>query len=148
MNRNEIPVQIKLTQPGAKLPEYKTAGAAAFDLHACLPMPIVIAPGETLSIPTGINIFIKDPRFCLEVWERSGLGKRGIQRRGGLVDADYQGECVVMITNGTRVPLTVEHGDRIAQAKIAPVVHAKFQVVDQFDTETERGEQGFGSTGK
>lgn len=149
-----IPVQVRLTRPGAQLPEYKSDGAAAFDLHAVVSVDenpeynyICIRPGQTVAVPTGVNIFVKDPRYCLEVWERSGLGKQGIQRRGGLVDADYQGECVVMLTNGTSSDFLVRHGDRIAQAKITPVIHAEFQLVNEFDEATERGERGFGSTG-
>jgi dUTP pyrophosphatase len=84
----------------------------------------------------------------LFVWERSGLGKKGIQVRGGVVDSDYQGEIFVMLTNGSHLPFNVEPGDRIAQAVLAPVFKAEFEVVDEFDSATERGENRFGSTGR
>lgn len=149
MPQPKIKAQLRKFHPEATVPEYKSPGAAAFDLHACLPVEqiIPISPGETVAIPTGVGIYLGNPDYCLEIWERSGLGKQGVERRGGLVDSDYQGEIMVMLTNGTNAVFRVGHGYRIAQAKVAPVQRVTFNVVDNFSEATERGSKGFGSTG-
>lgn len=149
MPQPKLKVQLKRFDEEAVIPEYKSRGAAGFDLHACIPGIgfVVISPGETLVVPTGVGIFLKNPDYCLEIWERSGFGVRGIARRAGLVDSDYQGEISVVLTNHTDTDLTISHGHRIAQAKVAPVQRVIFDVVEEFDTVTERGPAGFGSTG-
>jgi dUTP pyrophosphatase len=141
-------LQVKKLNEKAIVPKYHSEGASAFDLHACLDRWIAIIPGTTVAIPTGLALYVKDPNYGLFVWERSGLGKKGIQVRGGVVDSDYQGEIFVMLTNGSHLPFNVEPGDRIAQAVLAPVFKAEFEVVDEFDSATERGENRFGSTGR
>jgi dUTP pyrophosphatase len=143
-------VAIKRLDPRATVPQYHSPGAAAFDLHACLPegASLLIPAGSTVAVPTKLAAWVRDPGFCLEIWERSGLGKKGVQRRGGLVDSDYQGELLVMLTNGTDSDFRVDHGDRIAQAKITPVIRAEFEEVEDFGVNTVRGAAGFGSTGK
>ena len=150
MPQPKLKVELKLFSPEAKIPEYKTPGAAAFDLHACIPdeESVLVAPHEVLSIPTGVGIYLKNPDYCLEIWERSGMGSAGIGRRAGLVDPDYQGQILVLIQNHTEDWIIIKHGERIAQAKVAPVQRATFDLVDEFSDVTERGAKGFGSTGK
>lgn len=149
MPQPKLKVQLKKFNERAIVPEYKSTGAAAFDLHACLPQSIqhVMEHGEFRIIPTGVGIYLKNPDYCLEIWERSGFGSKGIARRAGLVDADYQGEIGVVVHNLSGAPLIIQHGDRIAQAKAAPVQRLKFEVVEEFDTSTERGAGAWGSTG-
>lgn len=149
MPQPKLKVQLKKFHPDAIVPEYKSDMAAAFDLAYCNTGEgtILIAPGATKIVPTEIGIFLNNPDYCLEIWERSGLGANGIGRRAGLVDADYQGKIGVVLTNLTEEYFIVNHGDRIAQAKIAPVQRVIFEVVDEFTEETKRGTKGFGSTG-
>jgi dUTP pyrophosphatase len=149
MPQPKLKVQLKKFHPDARVPEYKSDMAAAFDLHACLPYEqrVQLVLGETLVIPTGIGIFLNHPDYCLEIWERSGLGARGIARRAGLVDADYQGAIGVVLTNHTEDLLTIHHGDRIAQAKVALVQRVHFEEVEEFDVTTQRGSGAWGSTG-
>lgn len=149
MPQPKLKVQLKKFHPDAVLPEYKSNGAAAFDLRAMFPdRPyFTLYPGETFTFPTGVGIWIDNPDYCLEIWERSGLGVAGIGRRGGLVDSDYQGEIGIILTNHTDDTILINNGDRIGQAKVAPVQLVYFEVVEKFAFKTQRGEAGFGSTG-
>ena len=150
MPQPKIKVQLKKFHPDAIVPKYKSEMAAAFDLHAFIPEYVnglLLSPGESAIIPTEIGIFLNNPDYCLEIWERSGLGARGIGRRAGLVDADYQGRIGVVLTNHNNFSFAIYHTDRIAQAKVAPVQRVIFSVVNEFDTITKRGTGGFGSTG-
>lgn len=150
MPQPKLKVQLKKFHPTAIVPEYKSGMAAAFDLAYCDTGEgtILLAPGHTVIIPTGIGIFLNNPDYCLEIWERSGMGVKGIGRRAGLVDADYQGAIGVVLTNHTSDYFPINHGERIAQAKIAPVQRVLFEVVDEFSITTERCSNGFGSTGR
>lgn len=149
MPQPKLKVQLKKFHPDAIVPEYKSDMAAAFDLHACLPYEgcVSLNAGQTVIVPTSIGIFLNNPDFCLEIWERSGFGAKGIGRRAGLVDADYQGEIGVVLTNHTADHVTIYHGDRIAQAKLAWVQRAQFEEVDEFSVVTQRGSGAWGSTG-
>jgi dUTP pyrophosphatase len=149
MPQPKLKVQLKKFHPDALVPEYKSEMAAAFDLHAFIPYErtICLSPDETFIITTGVGIFLNNPDYCLEIWERSGLGAKGIGRRAGLVDPDYQGEIGVVLTNHTEDPFTIRHGDRIAQAKVAPVQRVQFAVVSEFSETTQRGAGAWGSTG-
>lgn len=132
------------------LPAYATEGSAGLDLRACVDGPLVIGPGETKLIETGIAIHIGDPGLAATILPRSGLGhKHGIVLGNlvGLIDSDYQGPLMVSCWNRGSEVFTVEAGDRIAQLVFLPVVQAEFNVVSSFD-ETERGEGGFGHSGK
>ncbi len=147
-------IQLKILNPligsAFPLPQYATQGAAGLDLRACMAEPVTIHPGQTVLIDTGLAIFIKDPSYAATILPRSGLGhKHGIVLGNlvGLIDADYQGPLMVSCWNRGDKAYTVEPGERIAQLVIIPVVHALFDVVDDFE-ETERGDGGFGSTGK
>ena len=132
------------------LPAYASAGAAGLDLRACIDAPINLAPGQTILIPTGIAIHIGDPGFAAHILPRSGLGhKHGIVLGNlvGLIDSDYQGPLMVSCWNRGQTTFTVEPFERIAQLVIVPVAHAVFDVVDDFAA-SERGDAGFGSTGR
>jgi len=147
-------VKVKLLDPRIgkefPLPQHATAGSAGMDLRACLKEPLVLKPGDTALIPSGIAIHIDDPGYAAVLLPRSGLGhKHGIVLGNlvGLIDSDYQGEVLVSCWNRGRDEFTVNPGERIAQMVILPVVQAKFEVVSEFE-ESKRGAGGFGHSGK
>jgi len=132
------------------LPAYATPGSAGLDLRACLDEPLVIEPGQAQLIPTVLSIHLNDPGLAAMLLPRSGLGhKHGIVLGNlvGLIDSDYQGPLMVSCWNRGQTAFTVQPLERIAQMVIVPVVQAQFRVVDSFDA-SERGEGGFGSTGR
>ena len=132
------------------LPSYASKGSAGLDLRACIEHVQTLNPGETFLIPTGISIYIKDPNYAAVILPRSGLGhKHGIVLGNlvGLIDSDYQGELLVSCWNRSENAFLINPLERIAQLVILPVIQANFNKVEQFP-ETERGEGGFGSTGK
>jgi dUTP pyrophosphatase len=133
----------------AQLPAYATPGSAGLDLRACVDAPLVLAPGETQLIPTGLAIHIDDPGLAAMILPRSGLGhKHGIVLGNlvGLIDSDYQGPLMVSCWNRGSAAFTIQPLERIAQLVIVPVVQASFRVVESFD-DSARGAGGFGSTG-
>jgi dUTP pyrophosphatase len=132
------------------LPAYATDGAAGLDLRVCISDAIQIAPQETVLLPTGISIYIADPKLAAVILPRSGLGhKHGIVLGNlvGLIDSDYQGELKISCWNRGQDVFTVNPGERIAQLVFVPVVQAAFEVVQEFQ-QSERGEGGFGSSGR
>lgn len=132
------------------LPTYATTGSAGLDLRAMIDAPLTVAAGQTVLIPTGISIYIADPALAAMILPRSGLGhKNGIVLGNlvGLIDADYQGPLMVSLWNRSQEAFTVNVGDRIAQLVFVPVVQAQFNLVSEF-VATERGEGGFGHSGK
>ncbi len=132
------------------LPAYATPGSAGLDLRACLDAALVIEPGQTVLIPTGLAIHLADPGLAAMILPRSGLGhKHGIVLGNlvGLIDSDYQGALMVSCWNRGTSAFTIQPLDRIAQLVIVPVVQARFRVVDDFSA-SHRGEGGFGSTGR
>jgi len=132
------------------LPSYATLGSAGLDLRACLEHTQTLNPGETTLIPTGMAIYLRDPNYAAMILPRSGLGhKHGIVLGNlvGLIDSDYQGQLLVSCWNRGREPFMLNPMERIAQLIIVPVIQADFSVVDEFAA-SERGEGGFGSTGK
>ncbi|MFZ5655993.1 MAG: dUTP diphosphatase [Pseudomonadota bacterium] len=151
MSERTIEVRLLDARYGAEwaLPEYATPASAGVDLRAALDAPLAIAPRATHLIPTGLSIHIADPGLCAVILPRSGLGhKHGIVLGNGtgLIDADYQGPLMVSVWNRGEAAFTIEPGDRIAQLVVLPIVRARFQVVDTFET-SERGAGGFGHTG-
>lgn len=133
-----------------QLPTYATPGSAGLDLRACLDGPLVLQPNAWQLVPTGIAIYLADPSFAALILPRSGLGhKHGIVLGNlvGLIDSDYQGQLMVSAWNRSDVAFTIEPMERIAQLVIVPVVQAQFNVVTDFPA-SERGEGGYGSTGK
>lgn len=132
------------------LPQYATEGSAGLDLRACLQQPLILAPGDSALIPSGIAIHIGDPGYAAVLLPRSGLGhKHGIVLGNlvGLIDSDYQGEVLVSCWNRSREAFTIQPGERIAQMVILPVVQAQFEVVEDFE-ESRRGAGGFGHSGR
>ena len=132
------------------LPQYATPGSAGLDLRAMLKEEIVLEPGQTVLIPTGLSIYIGDPGLAAMILPRSGLGhKHGIVLGNlvGLIDSDYQGEIMVSTWNRGTQSFTINPLDRLAQLVVVPVLQVAFNVVDEFDT-SSRGDGGFGSTGK
>ncbi len=132
------------------LPAYATDGSAGIDLRACLDGEHVLAPDETLLVPTGMAVHIADPSLAAVLLPRSGLGhKHGIVLGNlvGLIDSDYQGQVFVSCWNRGNDSFTIAPGERIAQMVFVPVVQASFRLVDEF-TPTERGEGGFGHSGR
>lgn len=133
------------------LPAYATAGSAGLDLRACLDAPLVLAPGSASLISTGMAIHIGDPGLAAMILPRSGLGvKHGIVLGNlvGLIDSDYQGPLMVSCWNRGQAAFTIEPMERIAQMVIVPVVQARLNIVDSFEQNSNRGEGGFGSTGR
>ncbi len=132
------------------LPSYATPGSAGLDLRACLEAPLVLQPGHTALIPTGLAIHIADPGLAAVLLPRSGLGhKHGIVLGNlvGLIDSDYRGPLMVSCWNRSDTAFTVQPLERIAQMVIVPVVQARFRRVAEFG-DSARGEGGFGSTGR
>ena len=132
------------------MPDYATDGSAGIDLRACLDADIILQPGETTLIPTGIAIHINDPQLAAVLLPRSGLGhKHGIVLGNlvGLIDSDYQGQIFVSCWNRGQQAFTLKIAERIAQMVFVPVVQADFEVVTEFK-QTDRGAGGFGHTGR
>lgn len=131
------------------MPEYATAGSAGIDLRACLNESLLLKPGQTELIPTGMAIHIKDPALAAVILPRSGLGhKHGIVLGNlvGLIDSDYQGQLFVSCWNRGQTDFIIEIGERIAQLVFVPVEQVVFEQVESFD-DSERGAGGFGHTG-
>jgi dUTP pyrophosphatase len=145
-------VDLKILDPRVAdtLPTYATPGSAGLDLRAALESPLLLQPGDTALIPTGLALHLGDPGLAAMILPRSGLGhKHGIVLGNlvGLIDSDYQGPLMVSCWNRGREPFTVQPLERIAQLVIVPVVQAAFRVVDDFAA-SQRGDGGFGSTGR
>ena len=145
-----IDLKVLDTRMADQLPAYATPGSAGLDLRACLDAPLVLGPGDTALISTGMAIHIGDPGLAAVILPRSGLGhKHGIVLGNlvGLIDSDYQGPLMVSCWNRGKTAFTVQPLDRIAQLVIVPVVQAAFRRVDDFAA-SHRGAGGFGSTGQ
>ena len=145
-------VDVKILDPrmADQLPTYATAGSAGLDLRACIDAPIELGPNQWRLVPTGIAIWLKDPGYAALILPRSGLGhKHGIVLGNlvGLIDSDYQGQLMVSCWNRSDEAFTLQPMERLAQLVVVPVVQAHFNVVAEFPP-TERGENGYGSTGK
>ncbi|SHE22562.1 dUTP diphosphatase [methanotrophic endosymbiont of Bathymodiolus puteoserpentis (Logatchev)] len=147
-------IQLKILDPRLgneiPMPSYATDGSAGIDLRACLETDTILLPGETVLIPTGIAIHINDHQLAAVLLPRSGLGhKHGIVLGNlvGLIDSDYQGQIFVSCWNRGQSAFTVKIAERIAQMVFVPVVQAEFAIVNEFN-QSERGEGGFGHTGR
>ena len=146
-------VSLKVMDPrmADQLPAYGTPGSAGLDLRACLDEPLTLAPNAWQLIPTGLAMHLADPGYAAMILPRSGLGhKHGIVLGNlvGLIDSDYQGQLMVSAWNRSPNAYEIQPMERIAQLVIVPVVQAQWHVVDAFDTATERGQGGYGSTGR
>ncbi|PQA76489.1 dUTP diphosphatase [Rhodoferax sp. TS-BS-61-7] len=146
----KIDVKILDSRLNDNLPSYATPGSAGLDLRACLDAPLTLAPNAWQLVPTGMAIYLEDPAYAALILPRSGLGhKHGIVLGNlvGLIDSDYQGQLMVSAWNRSAVEFTIQPMERIAQLMIVPVVQAQFNVVPEFPA-SQRGEGGYGSTGK
>ena len=145
-------VDVKILDPRLvdQMPAYATPGSAGLDLRACLDAPLTLAPNAWQLVPTGLAMWLKDPGYAALILPRSGLGhKHGIVLGNlvGLIDSDYQGQLMVSCWNRSETAFTLQPMERLAQLVIVPVVQAQFNLVTEFPA-TERGEGGYGSTGK
>ena len=145
-----IKVKFVKVREGAKVPERGSKFAAGYDLSACIPdmERVIIRPGETVKIPTGLAFETPEGYFG-GIYARSGLStKQGLRPANctGIADSDYRGEIIVALHNDSNEIRVVEHGQRIAQLVIQPHLNVEFEEVGKLD-ETERGEGGFGSSG-
>lgn len=146
----KIDVKIIDNRLQEQFPAYATPGSAGLDLRACLDLPLTLAPNAWQLVPTGMAIYLEDPSYAALILPRSGLGhKHGIVLGNlvGLIDSDYQGQLMVSAWNRSDTEFTIQPMERIAQLVIVPVVQAQFNVVAEFPA-SQRGEGGYGSTGK
>jgi dUTP diphosphatase len=151
-NRRPLKVRILDARIGKEfpLPQYATGGSAGLDLRACIDGPLLVEPGKSELLPTGLSIYVEDPGLAAVILPRSGLGhKHGIVLGNlvGLIDSDYQGPLMVSVWNRGREPYTVQPGERIAQLIVVPVVQVDLEVVADFAA-TSRGGGGFGHSGR
>ena len=145
-------VDLKIIDPRLHehMPSYATPGSAGLVLRACIDEPLTLAPNATTLIPTGMAIHLDNAYYAALILPRSGLGhKNGIVLGNlvGLIDSDYQGQLMVSCWNRSQTEFTLNPMDRIAQLVIVPVMQAEFHLVDDFEA-SDRGDGGFGSTGK
>ena len=145
-------IDVKILDPRMQdlMPAYATPGSAGLDLRACIDAPLTIEPGQTVLVPTGLAIHIADPGHAAMILPRSGMGhKNGIVLGNlvGLIDSDYQGPLMVSTWNRGQNAFTLQPMERLAQLIVVPVLQVGFNVVEEFGA-SERGEGGFGSTGK
>jgi len=151
-NRRALQVRILDARIGNEfpLPEYATEGSAGLDLRACIAAPLLLEPGRSELIPTGLSIYVADPALAAVILPRSGLGhKHGIVLGNlvGLIDSDYQGPLMVSCWNRGAASYTVQPGERIAQLIVVPVARMELQIVENFAA-SARGSGGFGHTGR
>jgi len=146
-------IELKILDPrvGSEipLPQYATEGSAGLDMRACIDDALVVEPGQTVLVPTGLAIHIADPGLAAVLLPRSGLGhKHGLVLGNltGLIDSDYQGQVYISCWNRGRNSYTVQPGERIAQMVIIPVAQVRFEVVEEFES-SRRGVGGFGHSG-
>ncbi len=140
----KISVKIRKLHPDAVVPTIATENSAGFDLYSV--EDYEFKPGETYAVSTGIALEIPEGKACF-IWDRSGMGFKGMHRFGGLIDSDYRGEFKIVLFNSTKNIFKISKGDRIAQAVIQDYYKTEFEEVDKLP-ETKRGEGGFGSSGK
>mgnify|MGYP006268581925 FL=1 len=146
----KLQVKILDERMHSQMPSYATPGSAGLDLRACVDETIEIAPGQTVLVPTGLAIYVADPRYCALILPRSGLGhKHGIVLGNlvGLIDSDYQGQLMVSTWNRGSTPFKLDPMERLAQLVIVPVAQVEFDIVEEF-AQSDRGAGGFGSTGR
>ena len=141
-------ILIKRFSKDINLPKYETEGSSGMDLAAHIENSILIEPGNTVMVPTGIAVSIPK-NFEIQIRPRSGLAARNkisVLNTPGTIDSDYRGEIKVILINLGEKTFTIEKGTRIAQMVLCPIVKARFKEVESLG-ETPRGSGGFGSTG-
>lgn len=145
---DKVTVKI-INRSGHDVPAYSTESSAGMDVRACLQEPVTLQPLQRALIPTGLHIALPQGYEC-QIRPRSGLAlKHGISlvNTPGTIDADYRGEIGVIVINLSNEPFTINNGERICQMVITRYSHTTWEIVDTLD-ETERGEGGFGHTGR
>ncbi len=147
-------IELKILDPrigdSIELPHYATGGSAGMDMRACIDAPLMVAPGETVLVPTGLAIHVADPSLAAVLLPRSGLGhKHGLVLGNltGLIDSDYQGQVFISCWNRSATAYEIQPAERIAQMVFVPVEQVQLKVVEEFDA-SERGAGGFGHSGK
>ncbi|HVC49364.1 MAG TPA: dUTP diphosphatase [Burkholderiales bacterium] len=150
--KRKIEVRILNSLVGSRIPIpcYATEGSAGMDLRACMGEAILVEPGQTRIIGTGIAVSIHDPALMAVIAPRSGLGNRDgivLGNLVGIIDSDYSGEIKIGVWNRSQVAFTIQPGDRICQMMFVPVVQVDLQIVETFSSDTARGTGGFGHTG-
>ncbi len=141
---NTLKIKIKKLHPSAKIPIYASEGAAGFDIYSV--EDVSILPGETKAVGSGIAVEVPEGKV-LEIWDRGGMGFRGIHRFAGVVDSDYRGEIKIVLNNSTKETFEIKKGERIAQGMIKDFYKAEFEEVGELE-DTARGEGWNHSTGK
>ncbi len=146
-------IDLKILDPrvgdSIPLPAYATGGSAGLDMRAVLDEPLVVAPGDTVLVPTGLAIHIRDPSLAAVLLPRSGLGhKYGLVLGNltGLIDSDYQGQVFISVWNRGSQRYEIQPGERIAQMVFVPVEQVRFNIVAEFG-DSDRGSGGFGHSG-
>ncbi len=137
-------LKVRRVQESAKIPRYSHRGDAGLDLFSSI--DCILGGSEVKSIPTGIQVAISEG-FVGLIWDKSGLSLQGVHRLAGVIDSGYRGEVKVVMVNLTREPFSINKGMKIAQLLIQPVSEVEVQEVETLE-DTDRGENGFGSTGK
>ena len=147
-------IELKILDPkigkSIPLPQIATEGSAGMDMRACIDSELIVSAGDTVLVPTGIAMHIADNNLAAVLLPRSGLGhKHGLVLGNltGLIDSDYQGQIFISCWNRGEKAYKINPGDRIAQMVFIPVEQVKFEVVNDFK-ESDRGEGGFGHSGK
>ncbi len=150
----QLPIQVKILDKRVieldLMPKYATQFSAGVDLRAVIENPLTLEGGQTILIKTGLSIYVQNPNYVGIIVPRSGLGhKHGIVtgNLAGIIDADYQGELMVSLWNRNQTAYTIQPFERIAQLLIMPVIQAQFDIVEEFNQNSQRGASGFGSTG-
>lgn len=131
------------------LPHYATGGSAGLDMRACIDRPVMVDPGATELVPTGLAIHIGDNGLAAVLLPRSGLGHEHglvLGNLTGLIDSDYQGQVFISCWNRSDKAYEIAPGERIAQMVFVPVEQVRFEVVEDF-RDSDRGEGGFGHSG-
>ena len=144
-----VKVLIKKLNPSVQLPSYKTSGASGMDLMAFIEKPIVIKPGNSCLVPTGLSVAFSE-EFEIQIRTRSGLAaknKISVLNTPGTIDSDYRGELKIILFNHSSENFTINNNDRVAQMVLTPIVKIELEETNELP-ETLRGEGGFGSTGK
>lgn len=142
-------LKIQKVKPNAEIPMQATAGSAGIDLRACIDIPITVAPMQRIAVPTGIAIELPSAETVALIFARSGMAlKKGLSMANGVgvIDSDYRGELAVLVVNLSEEPVTITHGERIAQMVCTPVFIPHITETTAL-TDTQRGDGGFGSTG-
>jgi len=143
-------IELKLLNENVKMPQYKTSGAAGFDLQAAIDTTRTVYPGTHELIPSGVAVSINDPGVAGFLLSRSGFGLKNVRLANcvGLIDSDYQGEIGIILFNDADEPFEVKPLERIAQLVFTPILRPKLMLVEEFTELSDRGVNGFGSTGK